>query len=233
MRQTKHTKMKNNQDGVTLILSIVLLAAVTFISFSISSIIIREIVVGRLTLRSEPAISAANSGGEVGLYRLFREVGGTSLTGSLSQTGVNFQVTADLYDDSYPFSVPAVAGSDTRVLLYDAENTNNQLANYGKVTITPDFLSGIASYEVFSWSNVTVPTCLGFLTSGGPTICNLNHPTDDRYIVIIKWESGSSISGTLTALDDFDTPRGVPSDSPKLDVKGTNGPVQRRIEINL
>lgn len=224
-------QVKQDQNGVTLILSVVLLAVVTFISFSISSIVIREIVGGRLALRSEPAISAANSGGEVGLYRLFRESGGTSSSGTLGQSNVTYQVTSDLYDDSYFFTAPI--GGESRVLLYDAENTNNLAANYGFVKIILDSGSGIANYSIVDWTNVQTVLYSGILGAGNESAWLSLNSADDRYILIIAPNSATAVSGSVTARDNSNQPKGIPSDSPKLDVRGTNGPVQRRIEINL
>lgn len=227
----RHFEKNKNQDGITLIVAVVLLAAVTFISFSISTIVIREIVASRLTLRSEPALSAANSGGEVGLYRLFREAGGTTATGNLAQSGVSYQVTSDLYDNVYLFNAPY--GQETRVLLYDAENPNNLSADYGSVQISLDSSSGGMAYKVFSWGDVENPVCLGTLAAGQTTAPCVLDKADDRYIITINPNGSTASTGNVTATNNSGAPRGIPSDSPSLDVKGTNGPVQRRIQINL
>lgn len=226
----KRDNLLKKEQGVTLVVAIVLLAAITFISFSISTIVIREIVAARLTLKSEPAISAANSGGEVGLYRLFRETGGVAVSGSLAQSGVTFQVTPDLYDDFYAFTAPA--GQETRVLLYDAENINNPAADFGSAAIQMDPGSGIATYRITDWTNVETTLYSGTLGAGGTTGELSLNSSDDRYIIYIL--AGSAVvSGKVTATNTAGAPRGIPSDNPKLNVKGTNGPVQRRIEITL
>lgn len=224
------------EQGITLVLSLVLLASVTLISFALSALILREIQGARLTLRTEPAISAANSGGEIGLYRFFRQVGGaTPPSGSLPQSQATFSVIEDLYDDPYVFGTNAASGGQAVVALFDASNLNNAAANYGEVTIFNDSASSIISYEVFSWSDPVNAVCQGTIGSSSSAICgSLSHPTDDRYLVVIQVTSGPlNITGRVRAKDNFLNPRGIPSDEPRLNSTGRNAEVQRKIEISF
>ena len=51
-----------SEEGVTLVISIVMLGTLTFISFGLSTVILREIQASRLILTSEPAFAGANAG---------------------------------------------------------------------------------------------------------------------------------------------------------------------------
>mgnify|MGYP001592188660 CR=1 FL=1 len=215
-----------NQSGITLLVAVVLLAAVTFISFSVSTIIIREIQSGRLTLRSEPALSAANSGGEIGLYRLFRGESPVNTEGTFSGSNVSYEVAAQLYVSNYSFQVnpgPEVAV----VALYFVEDIEKITGNYDSVTISLQSSSGPANFRIVNWTSAETNIYNGplFVGANGPYLLN---SSDDRYVIYILPTGTSKVKGSISA-----EPLGVPSDSPTLDVKGTNGPVQRRIEITL
>src|SRR3989338_3467877 len=166
----------SSQSGVTLIIAIIMLAAVTFISFSLSAVILREINAARLILKTEPAISAANAGGEVGLYKLMRNLGQTATSGQTPQSGSSYQVVPDLYDDPYVFSV--VAGAVIKVGLYNPENVSDEDADYGRVTLTNNTSgSGPLKVTIYSWSDSEDPiaSCNGVTVVDGSSFsCSLN-----------------------------------------------------------
>lgn len=231
-------KLRNGQSGVTLVISIILLASVTFISFALSTLILREIGAARLILRTEPAISGANAGGEVAIYRLFRESGNVAATGgTLSQSGAVYDIVADLYDNPYLFSIPP--NKTISVGLYDPENPNNQVTGYGSVTITNNAGGSTIRISLVSWSDPGTELC-GLTISAGaaPYTCPSLSSLDDRYLLTIENIPGCpacNATGQVRALDDGTPPqpKGVPSDSPTLQVTGTSGEVERKIEINI
>lgn len=217
-----------NQQGVTLVVAVVLLAGVTFVSFSISTVIIREIASARLVLLTEPAISGANSGGEIGLFRFLREIGGTSTSGSTPQSNATYQVTPDLYDDPYVFNI--ANGAKIRVGLFDAETTTKQTNNYQSVTITST-ANNPFEVAVYSWDDTKNSYCAKqTISQNGQYSCSLN-AVDDRYIIEIE-PTGNNASGQISAIRN-DGSRGIPSDSPNMDVLGQSGNVQRKIKIDL
>ena len=232
-RQSLRPGRTNREAGVTLIIAVIMLAAVTFISFSLSTVILREISAARLILKTEPAISAANAGGEIGLYRLLRDLGQTGVAGQTPQSGASYQVDPDLYDDLYLFSVKE--GEVIRVGLYDAEAISNQNADYGRVLLS-NYSSGSGPLKVtvYSWSDSGNPiaSCDSVnVGAGGSLSCSLNKP-DDRYIVEIE-ALGQDVRGDLRAFDNSDNPKGIPANTPTLEVTGRNLDVQRKIQINL
>lgn len=223
-----------NQSGITLVLAIIMLFSVTFISFMLSTIIIREIKTARLILKTEPAISAANSGGEVGLYQFLGGTGGVNTTGSLVESSATYQVVADLYDNPYNFSLNVESAAVVKVPLYDAENPDNQNADYGSVTIKN--ISGWPiKVEIFSWSDPANAFCQSpAIVGGGEYTCSALNRLDDRYLLVINLIPGAKDAiGQITATNNAGQPKGLPSDSPTLMVTGTNGDVQRKLEIKL
>lgn len=233
---------RNNQEGVTLVISIVLLAAVTFVSFSLSTLIIREITGARLLLKSEPALSAANAGGEVGLYRLQRGQGSLNITDSpLSQSPATYRVDPDLYDDPYLFSFScADTSKEFWIPLYDPSNWENKNADYGRVTITMTSDTCQLRVRVFTWTQAGTDIATATMNSGTNPIftCNaLNAPVgDDRYIISIQPQGPGTglVTGAISAVaNDLVTAKGIPSANPTLEVTGKSGEVERRLQIDL
>lgn len=240
-------KIVNGEDGVTLVISVVLLAAVTFVSFSLSALIIREIVAARLVLKSEPALSAANSGGEVGLYRLQRGAGALDEANvSLEQSPATYDLASDLYDNPYLLtSVNVACGATTEfwIPLYDPANWENKSANYGSVTVSNAGQCPI-EFRVFSWSDTDNNVCPSVnMGVGGPsrTCSSLSGVLtvggiDDRYILAILpgGSLGQNVQVSITAMEnDLVTSRGVPSETPILRITGKSGEVQRKIQIEI
>ncbi len=224
----------NSQKGVTLLVAIIMLAAVTFVSFALSAIVLRELVAARLLLRSEPAISGANAGGEIGTYQLLRETGSLTASGNLVQSGARYSVSPDLFDYPYLFTIPS--GGEGRIALFDPVDPMSPAANYGSVTMIndPPGTSVTLRVEIFSFGNDTTPVCTFTLAPGqtSPT-CSLNSFGDDRYGIIIRPATTGAASGQILTTDNAGADKGVPSIAPKLEVTGSNGQVERTIRIDF
>src|SRR3989338_2488539 len=240
MIKNKFLKISNREEGITLIISIVLLAAVTFVSFSLSALIIREIVATRLFLRSEPALSAANAGGEVGLFRLQRGQGSLDISqGTLSQSAATYYLVSDLYDDPYLLTSDAVSCGDATefwIPLIDAANWENRAANYGGITVKNTGECPF-NFRVFSFGNPETILCnTATVSPDQQRTCGNLEGTDDRYILEIAPNGSANqiFKATITAkTNDLITSRGVPSESPTLRVTSKSGEVQRKIEIEI
>lgn len=229
MQNAKSKMQTANQGGVTLVIAVVMLAAVTFISFAISTVIIREIGAAQLILRTEPAISGANSGGEIALYRLLRELGGTTTSGTTPQSGASYEVSPRLYVNPYSFSIND--GRELRIGLFDAERSTKKTGNYQSSSVQ-NLGSGPFRVTIFSWSDTATPICpTQMLVQGSSMSCPLNHPTDDRYIVVIA-PTANQAAGEIRATRE-DGSLGVPADRPEMEVVGRSGNVQRKLEISF
>ena len=226
--------VSKKQEGVTLVIAMVMLAAVTFISFALSTIIIREIVVARLILTTEPAITGASSGGEGGLFQLFRELPANSATVALPQSGAGYQVTSDLYDNSYLFSI--TGGAEAKVGLYDAQQPNNKQPNprYASVKVTNNPGSSLLQYQVATWSQPDSFICVGSVSAGSTSAaCALSSTSDNRFVIFIQPLGGSDAAGSVVAYDSQNQIIGIPSETQSLVVTGTSGGAQRKIEIKV
>lgn len=236
MKKTKfhipHSTFQS-QDGITMVVAIMLLAGISFASFTLSSIILREIQAGQLIQDSAPAIAGAYSGVEIGLYRLHRNLGSLAVTGgTLSQSGATFDVIPDFFDD--PFTFTASGGQALTVSLYDPANLAAIDPGYRRVTITS--VSGRRfSAEVVSWGSAGTIVCSNPNISNGQSLnCNLSGP-DFRYQITIRVSGSSSGTavGTIQAFDASGAPLGVPSATPTFDATGKFGVVNHRIRVNL
>lgn len=225
MTNSKLQIPNSKESGVTLILAVVMLAAITFVSFSLSTIVIREIGGARVLLKTEPAISGALAGGEVGLYQLMRELGGTTTSGSTSPGGASYQVVSDFYDDPYLFTS---TGTQVVVGLFNVENPNNRNPGYQSITIQNNGGSTPIKVNVISWSDPGNPVVADVVLSGGSILQRDLSRVDDRYLVVMEPVVAGSFAGSLSAPS-----LGVPSDNPGIDVTGINQDVRRKIEINL
>lgn len=79
-------KQKNNsQSGVTLLVSILVMSGLALISLSVAAFAIQELRSSRAVLVTEPAISAAETAGEQGIWAIKR---GTALTNCDPDTGL-------------------------------------------------------------------------------------------------------------------------------------------------
>lgn len=227
-----------NQEGVTLVVAIVLLSAVTFVSFSLSTVALRELKSARLVTNAEPAFAGANAGGETGLYRLQRGAGSISSSNqSLSQSSATYDIIADLLDDPYLYTV--AGGQTLNVGLYDPENTNNQDLLYRSVRVANQV--NPIRVTVASWFNPNNPVCNNInVPPGGALTCTLVGP-DYRYLVTLVNLGAGTSNGTVQAFDGSGiltgplsaVPAGIPSDKPSIEITGKSGEVRRKIQIKF
>ena len=218
------------QDGVTLLIAIILLSSVLFISFSLSSVVLREIGATRQVLQTEPAISGSDAGSEVGLYAVLRQTGLFQKEETLPHSRVAFDFQTDQFDSPYEFSIPA--GSILEVRLYEPEDPANAALDYGTLSITG--LSGTADITVYSYGDIfNALACSSSAGSGTPFSCSLSS-ADDRYLVVVDPSNDlAPLTGFMDTSNAGGLAKGVPSISPTIVVTGTLNDVQRKIEVNL
>jgi len=220
---------------VTIIIAIVLLATISFVSFSLSSVILREIRAARLVQNSEPALASANSGGEVSLYRLQRNIGGISVSGvAMQSSGATFDVVPDLTDTQFPFTATA---NDAFVSIYNPDSLTTADTGARSVRVTNNGPRH-ADIWVRPWSNSETVRCFfNNVNPGDSRTCNLLGP-DYRYQIHIQRTGGGGQNAlgfveAFTGPDATGSALGIPSASPVLDVTGRHSEVQRKIRVNL
>ncbi len=133
-------KQLKNQAGVTLLLSVMLMAGITVITTTIGFFVIQEIRTSRSATLTEPSIIAAEGAGEQSLFRVKKGTGSTSTLSSCSsslaytkQDGTSATSGAGTKTIVRKCESPSVgtfkikAGEPLVVFLYDINNINGNL----------------------------------------------------------------------------------------------------------
>ena len=223
---------RHREEGVTLLISLIMLASVMFISLSLSSVVLREIGATRQVLRTEPAITGSDAGGEVGLYAVLRQTGQFEEQRTLPKSGVAYDFQTDLHDYPFPFTI--AVGEFLEVGLYDPEDGTNLAADYGSVTIRN--VNRAAVVEVFNAEFNLPAVCSGSVSPGGSYTCSAltaYFNGDDRFKVIVRPSGGLAMEGEIVATDNSGQAKGVPTGDATIIVTGSLNDVQRKIEVNL
>ncbi len=117
----------HSQTGVTLLLSIIVLASITAISFSIATIMLVEIRTSGDLLKTEPAISAAEALGEEALFKIKRNLSSYTYSTQVGNASVSTP-TESFYND--PVQQDKVLASS-----YSFANTTNHYTIYDPLDI--------------------------------------------------------------------------------------------------
>ena len=230
--KSKIQNPKSSESGITLVVSLIILASVTFISFVLSSIIIREIIAARLLTQTEPAISAAEGGAEITAYTYMRSLGDPPSNCPAMQNGGQCQVSPNLYDNPLRITDPSPVVSAG---LYDANNPNNQTLAYRSVKVENFPSAGPVAVTVVSFADPGTPLCSDTVQPNDFMICNLPGP-DFRTLITMDWGTGGTDRGKITAFDQNNAQGssvGIPSAQPSFDITGSLGQVQRKIRIDF
>jgi hypothetical protein len=172
-------KNSNSQSGITLMLAVLVLAAITAIAFSLAAIVMVEIRSSGDVLRTEPALYAALGVTEEAFFKYKRYVpdsgtNGLSISGCtpapLSVCSINNVTlsspapTVRVYDTS-PRVDTIYAGATNAILLVNPSTPNSYAQQYQSVRVT--YLNNGAS------QNLTVTLCRYVTTSITPD-CSLS-----------------------------------------------------------
>lgn len=128
----------HNQDGVTLLLSILVLSAILAISFSIATILFVEIRNSGDLVRTESAIYAAEGASEEAFFKLKRKVGSTFVySNKLGLVGVDTPIestTTPLVYETVLNCENNTFEKAARLPIYDADFPDVG-SNYGKIKV--------------------------------------------------------------------------------------------------
>lgn len=202
------------QDGVTMLFAVFVVASVSIISLTVGFFAIQEIRSSRAVALSEPAITAAESAGEEGLWIVKRSGSVSNCTNQQQQEVLTDSKT--VISKCIAFTNAAIKVNPNKTLtfyLYDPANINGN-TNPGYQNIVVTYLSGrnFATVVVQRLDGTQVSST-GIVPGSNPVTINLlTNPLDDnRFKVII------SSSGAITL--DITTNLGMP-DFPILSAEG-------------
>ncbi|OGD72234.1 hypothetical protein A3D09_02910 [Candidatus Collierbacteria bacterium RIFCSPHIGHO2_02_FULL_49_10] len=156
-------QISNREAGVTLLLSILILAGLTLITLSIGSFAIQELRASRAVIVTEPAIAAAESAGEQGLWSIKRSntlaqcpIGGVSAVAGTGLSNNTFVQTCKSYDKAL---IRIEGGTLLTFYLYDPNNINGDidLQGFPITSISFAYISGTSpvSISVLRLNNAT------------------------------------------------------------------------------
>lgn len=220
---TINYQLSTGQHGVTLLISVLVLASVSLITLTIGSFAISELRSSRAVALSEPAITAAEAAAEEGIYSLKRggsipNCSGSKKTATLTDSRTT--TSQCIFYSSATFEIRQQA--PLSFYLYDPNNINGNLQpGYNYLVVT----NKSSRFTVF----VSVATVDGQLfianqainPGGVATIPNsqnlpaISPGTDERYRVTL------TANGNVTV--DVTTNLGLP-DYPTVDAEGCSTP---------
>ncbi len=228
-----NSRHSSRQSGVTIVIALVLLATIGFISFSLSTVVLRSIRFSRVLQNSEIALAGANSGSEVSLFRFQRNIGNIGVINSPLQSGASYDVLPNLSIEIYTQAVSQ--GQPAYINLYDPENINSTAPGFQTVRITNAGPNNV-DIDVIPWSNAGTITCsfsnVGSTSRTCPTSGVL---PPDRYQIFVRMHSSGNQSATVrvTATGAGGQAKGIPSRTPSIDVVGKISDVKRKIRVDL
>ncbi|MEK7652213.1 MAG: hypothetical protein AAB351_03395 [Patescibacteria group bacterium] len=222
----------SNQDGVTLLLAILVLSAITAIVFSIAAIAVNEIKTSSDLTRTEPVLTAAEAVAEDSLFKLVRGLGTVSGCASPSSTiiaGVTVTTCASYYlSNPYTFSLPADGERD--FYLY---NPTDQTQPPGYTQVSVQITSGSTGTIYFCTSNVanciSTPDATQTISTAGPTTWTSSPLTaTQQYQLMVVNGLGGTSSYSVTSV-----PNGLPAGTTTIQDSGNKQGVTRKLEITV
>jgi len=224
---------KSDQRGVTLLLAILVLSAVTAVVFTVAALALNETRTSGDLIKSEPAITAAEAGTEDVLYYAVRGLGGYSTNCTTPTTTTVNAVTLSYCLNPYlvdPYQFTVNANTQKNFFLY---NATSQGAAPGYTNVSVTLNSGISgTVYICSWTN---QNC-----SGSPDVATLTPTTGQTqnsalnpnqsigYQIIFSNTNITNDVFTVTT-----TPNGMPSGTATIEVTGSNNGVTRKIQTIL
>ncbi|MBI3952828.1 MAG: hypothetical protein HY336_02635 [Candidatus Doudnabacteria bacterium] len=219
LRPNSKFQIPHSQKGVTLLIALLVMSGITLITLSVGYFAIQEIRSTRAVILTEPAIGAAETGGEQGVWAIKRSA---SLTDCASgKTGGNLGNSSRVETCKYygAATIGLAANTNYSFYLYDPNDINGDidLSNYPYNYLSVAHKSG--GFGV----TVTVARITGASVGNGSA-----SPGSTETISIQPVASGSEgrMKVTLFSFGDatveVNTNQGIP-DRPTVDSSGCSG----------
>lgn len=242
---------KKNSAGITMLLAIFVLAASSIISFSLGTLVIREIMASRQQSKSESVISSAEGGAETALF--FQQRGLTT-TGNVSvcpntlhqdmpafSGTISYDVCSNLYDNPYIFT-SSFDNVDV-VLLNNPLDPANLAASAGYENLHFSITSGDAlgvQADVFDLNDPAFDPSAPFRSVSGSvpgsfSITGLD--PNKSYVIFVYPCLGTPPSCTFGSVNGYVTAnggsKGIPTKNPSVDSTGKSESLIRKLRIML
>ncbi len=232
---------RRGQEGVTLLLTLMIMAALSAIVFSISAIALNEVRTSKSESGSEPAITAAQGEAEEQLFTNVRGLNTSCASAGsevFSSSGANTSFTTSYYyNGAYNFSIPS--GGEQDFYLYNP--CNQALApGYTSVTIQEQSTSvGTATVHLCSWTNTDCKDngdlASQSLSPGGSVSFGRGTiSTNTQYVISVIY-SVSSSSGvfSISAASRNTLQNGIPSNQVTIITTGSKDGTTRKLQTEV
>ncbi|MBI2356256.1 MAG: hypothetical protein HYV13_03585 [Candidatus Doudnabacteria bacterium] len=209
-------QIPNSQKGITLLFSVFVMSGVAIITITIGFFAVQELKASKSVVLAEPAIIAAETAGETGLWQIIRQ-------DSMPPDCTNQNNPTELLDSSRTLNMKCMsygsatleikASVDGTFFLYDPNDLNgNKNPGYEWITVT--YKSGGTSLTVrVERMDATLVSSTAISPGSQPVQISLpTNPSDDNRFKVIL-----SSAGNVTA--DVNTNLGMP-DFPTLNAEG-------------
>lgn len=227
-----------SQRGVTLLLTLMILAAISAIVFSISIITLNEVKTSSDEINSEPAITAAEGKAEDMLYTDIRGLDtsctGTPLNETFPSSGVRSTFENSYY---YPgtYNVTVPASSSLALYLYDPCLPGNP-AHYTSIMVQLG-IPGNANVALCSWALATCQTspdvASDALSAGQSTPAYSLDPSSQYQLILTNTTAAPESFGLTTTSDTPAIVTGMPAPFITIITTGSLGGVTRKIQTLL
>ena len=220
---------KKSEQGITLLMAILILSAITAIVFSISTIALNEIRTNADLTKTEPVIRADEGIAEDSLFRQLRGFSTLPACSSPSTTSlnsVNVSICAGAYfDNPYTFDLVASQRRDFYLV-----NPTNQSAAPGytsaSVTMTGGSTANVYLCDISVVDCPSTPSSSKALNTTSSTTWSSNLDPSTKYQLIVINGAGSVGSFAITT-----APNGLPSGTTTIDATGSKQSVTRKIQV--
>ncbi|MBX4191675.1 MAG: hypothetical protein KW804_02660 [Candidatus Doudnabacteria bacterium] len=219
MKYLKSNKINNAEAGVTLLLAILIMSGLTLIATTLAFLGVNQIRASRAVLVTEPALLAAQIGGEEGLWKAKRSDDLSSLVDC--PTGTSQSISASSSYNTYCKSFGSgtfnvTSGSAETVVIYDPNDPDGNTSLLG---MSPSYSSIIFTHKSGVQVNATVERLDGSGVGLSPGSCIVNASSSLTCSINISPMSTSTDEGrilvTLTsaapAVIEVTTNRGMPT----------------------
>lgn len=215
-----------------MLLSILILSAMSAIVFSVGAISLNEIRSSADLTKTEPVIQANEALAEDGLFKTLRgysSLANCSSASTVAVNGVNVSTCASYYFSS-PYSFNMAASARRDFYMY---NPLDQTANPGYTSLSVKIIAGSTGTVYFCpfvvADCVSTPTSTQTLSVSGLTTWNsgATDPTQ-KYQLIIVNGAGSAATYSITS-----APNGMPAGTTTIINQGTKQGVTRKLQIQV
>lgn len=226
-RNMNQATVNSKQAGVTLLLSVLILSGIMLISITVGFFAIAELRSSRSVVLSEPAISAAESAAEQGLWKLKRSISTIASCPALDTSNLANNASSDTCKSYGAATLEIKGGTPFQFFLYNPDDINGDTELDGSA-IDPDGfpITNIQFTELSGAFSVGVVVARidGDGIAGGSFSVN-SDPVTFFVPAVPSGEEGRMIV-TLNSVDDatiiVNTNQGMP-DFPTINASGCAG----------